>query len=98
MLSANKWTLFQTTTRFLVFLRRQLVVIFRRQLVVILEDNRDNGKNGRNGLCHEVTYNRDNKITVVNSFFLVNLSTEQNELVNYSRVINFARLKDFNFE
>ena len=32
-------------------------------------DNRNNGKNGRNCGCHEVTYNRDNKITVVNSFF-----------------------------
>ena len=32
-------------------------------------DNNDNGKNGRNALCHKVTYNRDNKITVVNSFF-----------------------------
>ena len=34
-------------------------------------DNRDNGnnrKNGRNGGCHEVTYNKDNKITVVNLF------------------------------
>ena len=26
-------------------------------------DNDDNGKNGRNCGCHEVTYNRDNKIT-----------------------------------
>ena len=26
-------------------------------------DNRNNGKNGRNRGCHEVTYNRDNKIT-----------------------------------
>ena len=36
-------------------------------------DNRDNGnnrKNGRNGGCHEVTYNKDNKITVVNLFIL----------------------------
>ena len=32
-------------------------------------DNNDSGKNGRNGRCHEVTYNRDNKITVVNLFF-----------------------------
>ena len=32
-------------------------------------DNNDNGKNGRNCGCHEMTYNRDNKITVVNSFF-----------------------------
>ena len=34
-------------------------------------DNRDNGnnrKNGRNGGCHEVTYNKDNKITVVKLF------------------------------
>ena len=34
-------------------------------------DNRDNGnnrKNGRNGGCHEVTYNKDNKITVINLF------------------------------
>ena len=48
-------------------------------------DNNDNGKDGRNGGCHEVTYNRDNKITVVNSF-PVNLSTEQNQLVNYRRL------------
>ena len=27
-------------------------------------DNSDNGKNWRNTLCHEVTYNWDNKITV----------------------------------
>ncbi|MDY5032917.1 MAG: hypothetical protein SO064_00290 [Prevotella sp.] len=46
----------------------------------------NNGKNGRNSGCHEVTYNRDNKITVANSF-PVNLSTEQNQLVNY-QVIN----------
>ena len=26
-------------------------------------DNNDNGKNGRNRGCHEVTCNRDNKIT-----------------------------------
>lgn len=35
-------------------------------------DNRntnDNGKNGATLVCHEVTYNCDNKITVVNSFF-----------------------------
>ena len=49
-------------------------------------DNNDNGKDGRNGGCHEVTYNRGNKITVANSF-PVNLSTEQNQLVNY-QVIN----------
>ena len=48
-------------------------------------DNNDNGKDGRNGGCHEVTYNRDNKITVINSF-PVNLSTEQNQLVNYRRL------------
>ena len=30
------------------------------------KDNNDNWKNGRNGLCHEVTCNRDNKIYVVN--------------------------------
>ena len=48
-------------------------------------DNNDNGKDGRNGGCHEVTYNRDNKITVVNSF-PANLSTEQNQLVNYRRL------------
>ena len=48
-------------------------------------DNNDNGKDGRNGGCHEVTYNRDNKITVANSF-PVNLSTEQNQLVNYRRL------------
>ena len=38
---------------------------------MVFYDNRDNGnnrKNGRNGLCHEVTYNKDNKITVVNLF------------------------------
>ena len=45
-------------------------------------DNNDNGKDGRNGGCHKVTYNRGNKITVANSF-PVNLSTEQNQLVNY---------------
>ena len=27
-------------------------------------DNRNNRKNGRTAGCHEVTYNRDNKITV----------------------------------
>ena len=27
------------------------------------KDNNDNWKNGRNRGCHEVTYNRDNKIT-----------------------------------
>ena len=32
-------------------------------------DNSDNGKKGRNALCHEVTYNWDNEITVANSFF-----------------------------
>ena len=48
-------------------------------------DNNDNRKDGRNGGCHEVTYNRDNKITVINSF-PVNLSTEQNQLVNYRRL------------
>ena len=32
-------------------------------------DNNDNGMNGRNALCHEVTYNWDNKITVVNLIF-----------------------------
>ena len=48
-------------------------------------DNNDNRKDGRNGGCHEVTYNRDNKITVANSF-PVNLSTEQNQLVNYRRL------------
>ena len=39
--------------------------------LVGFNDNRDNGnnrKNGRNGGCHEVTYNKDNKITVVNLF------------------------------
>ena len=43
-------------------------------------DNRNNGKNGRNCGWHEVTYNRDNKITVVNSISSSNLSTEQNPL------------------
>ena len=33
-------------------------------------DNNDNGMNGRNGSSHLVTYNRDNKITVVNLIFL----------------------------
>ncbi len=28
-------------------------------------DNKNNGKNGRNVGCHEVTYNKDNKITVI---------------------------------
>ena len=38
---------------------------------MVFNDNRDNGNNGknrRNGLCHEVTYNCDNKITVAHSF------------------------------
>ena len=37
--------------------------------VFFLDDNKDNmnnRKNGRNCECHEVTYNRDNKITVAN--------------------------------
>ena len=28
-------------------------------------DNKDNGKNRRNCGCHEVTYNKDNKITMI---------------------------------
>ena len=35
---------------------------------LVLYDNRDNNDNGKNGECHRVTYNRDNNITVVNSF------------------------------
>ena len=48
-------------------------------------DNNDNEKNGAQRWMHKVTYNRDNKITVVNSF-PANLSTEQNQLVNYHRL------------
>ena len=58
-------------------------VRFLRQLIIFFNDNKDNrnnGKNGRNCGCHEVTYNRDNKITVANSLFSSNLSTEQNPL------------------
>ena len=40
----------------------------RRTFFYDNRDNSDNGKNGRNALCHEVTYNCDNKITVANSF------------------------------
>ncbi|MCI6473605.1 MAG: hypothetical protein MSA31_08120 [Bacteroidales bacterium] len=57
---------------------------------MVLEDNRDNNnnrKNGRNCGCHEVTYNRDNRITVADPIFFassrklpVSLSTEN--LVN----------------
>ena len=47
-------------------------------------DNSDNGKNGRNCGCHEVTYNRDNEITVVSLFFLV-------KLVSYSQIVNFTK-------
>ena len=39
---------------------------FLRQLIIFFNDNKDNrnnGKNGRNCGYHEVTYNRDNKIT-----------------------------------
>ena len=28
-------------------------------------DNKNNGKNRRNCGCHEVTYNKDNKITMI---------------------------------
>ncbi len=38
--------------------------LFPRKLSFVINDNNDNGKNGRNTLCHEVTYNWDNKITV----------------------------------
>ena len=42
-----------------------------RQLSIFNDnrDNSDNGKKGRNALCHEVTYNKDNEITVANSIF-----------------------------
>ena len=44
------------------FLRRFLIKTKNR--LIILEDNRDNDnnrKNGRNCGCHEVTYNTDNR-------------------------------------
>ena len=62
------------TTRLLLPTRffRKLKETYRQLCVFCLDDNRDNsdnGKNGRNALCHEVTYNWDNKITVANLFF-----------------------------
>ena len=68
--------------------RLLLPTCFSRQLSCFFNDNRDNndnGKDGRNDLCHEVTYNWDKKITVDNSIFSQaqgnfssNLLTEQN--------------------
>ena len=45
-------------------------------------DNSDNGKNWRNGLCHEVTYNWDNKITVANLIFFASSRKLLVKLVN----------------
>ena len=55
-----------------------------RQLSIFNDnrDNSDNGKNGRNVLCHEVTYNWDNKITVANSFISASTRKLLVKLVN----------------
>ena len=45
-------------------------------------DNSDNGKNERNTLCHEVTYNWDNEITVANLIFFASSRKLLVKLVN----------------